>query len=87
MRDIQNMQIEYRNKLEKEKSQNGLVILRALYGNLRIRSSFLAQQQIGVVEEQHLEGPYIDVTIPLQLSAGDVSLYVLYTFRFAFDLF
>ncbi|CDI75282.1 DnaJ domain-containing protein, putative [Eimeria praecox] len=80
-------QIEYAEKLKREKARNG------------------------VIEEQHLEGPYIDVAIPLQcqidnsrfvfaggasssfeqlpgfynpaplLSGGDVSLYVLYTFR------
>ncbi|XP_026190793.1 uncharacterized protein LOC34621439 [Cyclospora cayetanensis] len=86
-RDLQNMQIEYSQKLSREKASNGVIV------------------------DEHLEGPYMDVTIPLQcqidnsrfvfpggaaasfeqlkgfynpaplISGGDISLYVLYRFR------
>ncbi|KAL8271725.1 hypothetical protein Esti_004320 [Eimeria stiedai] len=49
----------------------GVVVLRALYGNLRLRASLLEEDYTGQVEEHHLEGPFIDVTIALQCQVDD----------------
>jgi curved DNA-binding protein CbpA len=38
-RDIANMQIQYQQSLEREKQKNGIIILRALFGDLRQTSS------------------------------------------------
>ncbi|OEH78330.1 putative DnaJ domain-containing protein [Cyclospora cayetanensis] len=65
-RDLQNMQIEYSQKLSREKASNGVIIVSALYGNLRLRAAFLKGHHLGVIVDEHLEGPYMDVTIPLQ---------------------
>jgi hypothetical protein len=55
-RDIENMKFEFKRSLELETSKQGIIIFKALFGDLRkcenIPSDFI--------------GPYIDVTIPLQ---------------------
>ncbi|PFH32884.1 DnaJ domain-containing protein [Besnoitia besnoiti] len=65
-RDIENMRIDYQNKLDQERKVGGLVIRKALYGNLRLRRALLEQDYKGPIKEGCLEGPFLDVTIPLQ---------------------
>ncbi|CBZ52102.1 putative DnaJ domain-containing protein [Neospora caninum Liverpool] len=92
-RDIENMRIDYQTKLEHESKVGGLIIRKALYGNLRLRRSLLEQEYTdgkpksllllssGPIREDCLEGPFLNVTIPLQVHEHDVCLYVLYDFR------
>ncbi|KFG60314.1 DnaJ domain-containing protein [Toxoplasma gondii RUB] len=65
-RDIENMRIDYQSKLEHEKKVGGLIIRKALYGNLRLRHSLLEEEYSGPIREDCLEGPFLNVTIPLQ---------------------
>ncbi|KAL8440302.1 hypothetical protein Efla_007192 [Eimeria flavescens] len=64
-------QIEYADKLHREKGIDGVVVLRALYGNLRLRAWLLEENYTGVVEDHHLEGPFVDVTVALQCQIDD----------------
>lgn len=70
-RDRENMQIEYAEKVRKENTSDGVVVLCALYGNLSLSRSLLDKHYTGIIEEQHLEGPYVDVTVPLQCHIDD----------------
>ncbi|KAF4652341.1 hypothetical protein FOL47_011141, partial [Perkinsus chesapeaki] len=55
-RDINNMQHEYNIILDKEIKRKGVIIKQALFGNLNRKKD----------NNNELEGPYINVTIPLQ---------------------
>mmetsp|Transcript_2409 Transcript_2409/g.2015 ORF Transcript_2409/g.2015 Transcript_2409/m.2015 type:complete len:127 (+) Transcript_2409:219-599(+) len=60
-RDINNMQHEYNIILDKEIKRKGVIIKQALFGNLNRKKD----------NNNELEGPYINVTIPLRRHFDD----------------
>lgn len=44
-RDIDNMQIQYQQILDREKQKNGIIVLRALFGDLHSRSEFPSSEK------------------------------------------
>lgn len=46
-RDIANMQIQYQQSMEREKQKNGIIVLRALFGDLRLASSAPESKRAG----------------------------------------
>ncbi|KAF4650127.1 hypothetical protein FOZ61_000655 [Perkinsus olseni] len=71
-RDIDNMQHEYHRILKREKKRNGVIIIKAIFGNLTPKDGnqhhhhHQQQQQDDDYDDVGVEGPYIDVTLPLQ---------------------
>ncbi|KAF4736014.1 hypothetical protein FOZ62_001368, partial [Perkinsus olseni] len=73
-RDIDNMHHEYHRILKREKKRNGVIIIKAIFGNLTPKDGNQHhhhhqqqhQQQQRDDDDVGVEGPYIDVTIPLQ---------------------
>jgi curved DNA-binding protein CbpA len=50
-RDIANMQIQYQQSMEREKQKNGIIILRALFGDLRPTASFATTNDASSTKE------------------------------------
>jgi hypothetical protein len=77
-RDITNMQIQYQQSLERERDKNGILVTRALFGDLRSRTTNpVSDENINTLntssdlsraieDEFNVIGPVIDVTVPIQ---------------------
>ncbi|KAF4759191.1 hypothetical protein FOZ63_003570 [Perkinsus olseni] len=69
-RDIDNMQHEYHRILKREKKRNGVIIIKAIFGNLTPKDGnqhhHHQQDDDDDDDDVGVEGPYIDVTLPLQ---------------------
>lgn len=74
-----NMSYAYETILKRERSNNGLIVLEALYGNLRLKNQFLLHPNRipQRILPEHLVGPFINVTIPLQclVENGKLCIY------------
>eukprot|EP00931_Biecheleriopsis_adriatica_P078971 TRINITY_DN52391_c0_g1_i1.p1 TRINITY_DN52391_c0_g1~~TRINITY_DN52391_c0_g1_i1.p1 ORF type:complete len:354 (-),score=62.66 TRINITY_DN52391_c0_g1_i1:10-1011(-) len=68
LQDIEHMQISLERVLRKEKAVRGVLIQKALYGNLQLRKEcvHLAHTPERRIRTDDLVGPWIDVTQPLQ---------------------
>lgn len=66
--DLSNMEVELDKILRRERKAKGVLMCLALYGNLRLKEDRLELCVPGVrtIEASDLEGPVIDVTMPLQ---------------------
>jgi len=66
--DLANIQNSLARIIEREKAKGGLIIKKAIYGNLRLRDEKLLAEDLGktTIEESYLQGPLIDVTQPVQ---------------------
>jgi len=68
-RDIANMQVQLERILRRERASRGVVVHKALYGDLRVKrarlQSFLAENCATIVEDD-LTGPFCDVSTPVQ---------------------
>jgi hypothetical protein len=69
-RDIENMKIEHGKVVERERRKHGIVIVKALYGDLRREAG---SENIDFNGE-HLVGPFVDVAIPLQCAVDSHKL-------------
>lgn len=74
-RAIENCHSEYASKSAHEASIGGLVILRALFGNLRLKRRGARAAWRAAVTEELLEGPFFDVTRPLQCAVEGSRLH------------
>jgi len=82
-RDIANMQIQYQQSMEREKQKNGIIILRALFGDLRPATTTNQEPTSGVSSLSNAEnidpaatGPQTDANAdmsPASKSADDMS--------------
>lgn len=67
LRDVENMQVIRENVLKREKARQGLIVEKAIYGNLALKPELMmGALQRKHVEETDIEGPVCDVTVPLQ---------------------
>lgn len=65
----------YKQKVKEEKAKDGLIIEKALFGNLVLKDEYIDNcLTIVPITERHLEGPYIDLTIMLQSRVENSSL-------------
>jgi len=66
--DLANLLNSLARILEREKAKGGIVIKKAIYGNLRLQEEKLMAEDLGktTIEESDLRGPFIDVTQPVQ---------------------
>lgn len=70
--DIANMQNSLEKVLRRETAKGGILIKKALYGNLRLREDKLTECVGGspatrrTIKETDLQGPFVDVTLPVQ---------------------
>ena len=70
-RDIENMRLEYQRITDREKRKNGIVIQRALYGDLRVKPGSSGWASEG---DDALVGPWVDVAMPLQCAVDSHKL-------------
>lgn len=65
----------YIKNVEEEEKKNGLIIEKALYGNLILKDQYLKEYlKIEEIKEEHLEGPYYDITEFLQSKVENSNL-------------
>eukprot|EP00922_Rhytidocystis_sp_ex-Travisia-forbesii_P033075 GHVS01049194.1.p1 GENE.GHVS01049194.1~~GHVS01049194.1.p1 ORF type:complete len:182 (+),score=14.44 GHVS01049194.1:105-650(+) len=57
----------YEDVYKREVERRGVLIDKSWYGNLRLKQAFLDNGYKGPVTSEHIEGPWIDVTIPIQV--------------------
>lgn len=57
---------KYKKIRDREVAKNGVVIVKSLYGNLRLKQKFIDDNYTGNITDDHLEGPFVEVHIPLQ---------------------
>ncbi|VWU49620.1 DnaJ protein, putative [Hepatocystis sp. ex Piliocolobus tephrosceles] len=82
---IEELNYLYNKKLEEESEKNGLIIEKALYGNVTIKKQYINTcLDIESINEKHLEGPYIDLTTILQSKIENSSLLFNDDFSFAY---
>ena len=68
-RDIENMKLEHQRISEREKRKNGITIVKAFYGDLRLKQGGHFETM-----EDSLVGPFIDVSVPLQCAVDSHKL-------------
>lgn len=67
LRDVENMQVIRDEVMERERKVKGLIVEKAIYGNLALKRELISSGlQRKCVKESDLEGPVCDVTVPLQ---------------------
>eukprot|EP00929_Paragymnodinium_shiwhaense_P052842 TRINITY_DN26462_c0_g1_i1.p1 TRINITY_DN26462_c0_g1~~TRINITY_DN26462_c0_g1_i1.p1 ORF type:complete len:356 (+),score=85.54 TRINITY_DN26462_c0_g1_i1:76-1143(+) len=66
--DVRNMEYALGRILRREQAVGGVIIRKALYGDLRLREESFEEGMLGrrTIREEDLIGPFIDVTLPLQ---------------------
>jgi curved DNA-binding protein CbpA len=64
--DVANMQEILAKIIRREKAKSGIIIQRALYGDLRLSEDRLDEAGLIFIDESDLQGPFIDVTEPVQ---------------------
>ena len=69
-RDIENMKLEHQRISEREKRKNGIIIVKAFYGDLRLKNPSGTFENM----EDSIVGPFIDVSIPLQCAVDSHKL-------------
>ncbi|CDO63393.1 DnaJ protein, putative [Plasmodium reichenowi] len=75
----------YDIKIKEEQNKNGLIIEKALYGDLSLKEECINNCfNIESISEQHLQGPYIDLTKILQCKIENSSLLYNDDFSFAY---
>lgn len=66
---IEQIYDEYERKVEFELNRNGVVVVKALFGNLRCKKNIWTEFQLGnisIISENDIIGPCVDVTIAVQ---------------------
>eukprot|EP00922_Rhytidocystis_sp_ex-Travisia-forbesii_P033076 GHVS01049195.1.p1 GENE.GHVS01049195.1~~GHVS01049195.1.p1 ORF type:complete len:482 (+),score=37.38 GHVS01049195.1:217-1662(+) len=66
----------YEDVYKREVERRGVLIDKSWYGNLRLKQAFLDNGYKGPVTSEHIEGPWIDVTIPIQCQVNSSRLIV-----------
>ncbi|KAI4837294.1 DnaJ protein [Plasmodium brasilianum] len=75
----------YNKKLKDEKEKNGLIIEKALFGNLTLKDECINNCfNIEPITEDHIQGPFLDLTIILQSRVENSSLLFNDDFSFAY---
>ena len=69
-RDIENMKLEHQRIYERERRKNGIVIVKAFYGDLRLKDASSTFESM----EDSITGPFIDVSVPLQCAVDSHKL-------------
>eukprot|EP00927_Polykrikos_kofoidii_P037069 TRINITY_DN3123_c0_g1_i3.p1 TRINITY_DN3123_c0_g1~~TRINITY_DN3123_c0_g1_i3.p1 ORF type:complete len:360 (-),score=57.78 TRINITY_DN3123_c0_g1_i3:265-1344(-) len=67
-RDVRNMETLLETILNREQACRGVVVRKALYGDLRLRAEKYEEGMLGTrtILPEDLIGPYVDVTLPVQ---------------------
>ncbi|EUD68522.1 hypothetical protein C922_00918 [Plasmodium inui San Antonio 1] len=74
----------YWEKLKEEKEKNGLIIEKALFGNLTLKEEHINNcLNMDVITENDLEGPFLDLTVILQSRIENSSFLFNDEFSFA----
>ncbi|SOV74747.1 DnaJ protein, putative [Plasmodium sp. gorilla clade G3] len=82
---IEELKDIYDIKIKEEEKKNGLIIEKALYGDLSLKEECINNCfNIESISEQHLQGPYIDLTKILQCKIENSSLLYNDDFSFAY---
>ncbi|KYO01901.1 putative DnaJ protein [Plasmodium gaboni] len=82
---IEELKDIYDIKIKEEENKNGLIIEKALYGDLSLKAECINNCfNIESISEQHLQGPYIDLTKILQCKVENSSLLYNDDFSFAY---
>ncbi|SOV12618.1 DnaJ protein, putative [Plasmodium sp. gorilla clade G2] len=82
---IEELKDIYDIKIKEEENKNGLIIEKALYGDLSLKEECINNCfNIESISEQHLQGPYIDLTKILQCKVENSSLLYNDDFSFAY---
>ncbi|KJP88116.1 hypothetical protein AK88_02230 [Plasmodium fragile] len=81
---IKELKSVYCEKLKQEGGKNGLIIEKALFGNLTLKEQHINNcLNMGAITENDLEGPFLDLTIILQSRIENSSLLFNDEFSFA----
>lgn len=66
--DLRNMEVELQRIVQKEQKRRGVLVRKALYGNLQLRPELLHAVLQGErpIQPEELQGPWIDVTSAVQ---------------------
>lgn len=66
--DISNMDVQLQKVLRREKAARGVLVMKALYGDLRLSDASFEDCMAGrrTIEKEDLIGPLVDVCVPLQ---------------------
>jgi len=66
--DLRNMEVELQRIVQKEQKRRGVLVRKALYGNLQLRAELLHEVLQGErpIQPEELQGPWIDVTSAVQ---------------------
>ncbi|CRG93785.1 DnaJ protein, putative [Plasmodium gallinaceum] len=84
---INELKDEYYKKLKEEKEKNGLIIEKALFGNLSLKDECINNCfNINPITEDHIQGPFLDLTILLQCRIENSSLLFNDDVSFAYFL-
>jgi hypothetical protein len=70
-----NMALTYDNVIDHEITQNGIYIMAAYYGDLSLQNEFLRCIPPEITKK-HIQGPMIDVVIPLQAMVEDHKILI-----------
>ncbi|CRH00929.1 DnaJ protein, putative [Plasmodium relictum] len=72
---IDELKDEYNEKLKEEEKKNGLIIEKALFGNLALKDEYINNcLSINPITEDHIQGPFLDLTVLLQCRIENSSL-------------
>eukprot|EP00921_Rhytidocystis_pertsovi_P016858 GHVQ01026537.1.p1 GENE.GHVQ01026537.1~~GHVQ01026537.1.p1 ORF type:complete len:698 (-),score=88.56 GHVQ01026537.1:833-2926(-) len=70
------MKSQYDTVYPYEKGRGGVLIVKAWYGNLRLKQEFIDCGYSGPISVDLVEGPWIDVTVPLQCQVNSSRLII-----------
>ncbi|GAW81820.1 DnaJ domain containing protein [Plasmodium gonderi] len=74
----------YVKKIKEEEEKNGLIIEKALFGNLTLKEEYINNcLNMGAITENYIQGPFLDFTIILQSRIENSSLLFNEDFSFA----
>eukprot|EP00922_Rhytidocystis_sp_ex-Travisia-forbesii_P037253 GHVS01055522.1.p1 GENE.GHVS01055522.1~~GHVS01055522.1.p1 ORF type:complete len:529 (+),score=70.93 GHVS01055522.1:86-1588(+) len=75
-RATQMMGSKYKEVYKREVERHGVLIKKSWYGNFRLKQALLDTGYTGPVTEEHVEGPWIDVSIPVQCQVSNSRLII-----------
>ncbi|ETB56740.1 hypothetical protein YYC_05128 [Plasmodium yoelii 17X] len=82
---IEELKEIYNKKLNEENLKNGLIIEKALFGNLTLKKKCINNcLNIQPITEEHIKGPFLDYTIILQSKVENSSLLFNDDYSFAY---